>query len=90
MARKKRDEKRNARQLKIDFSNIESLEEFKSLAEEYDVSYSQMAELLIEQGKDAVRDGDLDISEYLTESRVPWLYRFAIDLKKFREDRKKK
>ena len=75
---------------KIYFSSEESREQLKKLAQRYDVSVSQMAELLIIFGEDAVMSGDLDIEDYLKESKLPWLNRFAIDLDKFKNRRKKR
>ena len=88
--KKERDDERRKRQLKIDFSSEENMQDFKDLADELGLSYSQLAELLIEHGKADIRDGELDVSEYLVPSKLPWLRERDIDVEAYQKERKKK
>lgn len=85
--KKKRDAERLTRQLKVDFESVEDLDDFKALAEELGVSYSQLARLFIEHGKYDYLEGKLNISDYLTEGKLHWLKAKDIDLDKYRKDR---
>jgi hypothetical protein len=85
--KQERDSKRVQRQLKVDFDSIEDLQDFKDLADELGVSYSQLARLFIEHGKADTRDGKLDLARYLIASKLPWLRDKDIDIDKFKEDR---
>ena len=88
--RKERDASRSKRQLKIDFDSVESLEDFKAIADEWGVSYTQLANLFIAHGKHDFIDGQLNLHEYLTKSKQDWLRDHDIDVKKYEEDRKKR
>jgi hypothetical protein len=88
--KKKRDKERYSRQLKVDFDSVDSYQDFRDLADELGVSYSQLAQLMIEHGKADIRDGGLDISQYLTDSKLPWLRDKDIDVDAYRKDRKKR
>lgn len=88
--KKKRQAERIKRQLKVDFSSEEALQSFKDKADEWGVSYSQLIELLTEYGTDAIINGDLNLSDYLIESKLPWLRERDIDVDKYRQQRKKK
>ncbi len=90
MSKKKqgRDRDRLKRQLRVDFDSIESLQDFKDLAEELGVSFSQLGLLLIEHGKADILEGKLDISQYLVESKLPWLRDKDIDIDAYRKRKK--
>lgn len=88
--KKKRREERQKRQIKVDFSSEEALQNFKEKADEWGVSYSQLMELLAEYGTDAILNGDLNLSEFLTESKLPWLRDWDIDVDRYRQKRKRK
>lgn len=66
------------------------MQDFKDLADELGLSYSQLAELLIEHGKADIRDGELDVSEYLVPGKLPWLRDRDIDVEAYQKERKKK
>ena len=76
-------EDRGKRQLKVDFSSEEALQRFKDKADKWNVSYSQLMELLAEYGMVAITNGDLDLSGYLTKSKLPWLRQWDIDINKY-------
>lgn len=86
----KRDPNRTKRQLKIDFSSEAAKKRFQDMADEWGVSYSQLAELLLEFGTDRILYGDLNLGDYLRKSKLPWIRTYDIDIDKFRQDIKKK
>lgn len=80
----KREEREAARKLKRIKLELESKEEIKAFAEEWGVPISQIVDLFILYGLESIEDGSIDLQEYLEDSRSP-LYRFIINLQKFRD-----
>lgn len=80
----KRDEREQARKLKRIKLELETKEEIKAFAEEWGVPISQVVDLFILYGLQSIEDGNIDLQEYLEDSRSP-LYRFVVNLKKFRD-----
>ena len=80
----KRDEREQARKLKRIKLELETKEEIKAFAEEWGVPISQVVDLFILYGLQSIEDGSIDLQEYLEDSRSP-LYRFVVNLKKFRD-----
>lgn len=87
---KKRDPGRGKRQLKTDFSSEEALQRFKDFCDENGLSYSHLMEAGAEYIIAAILSGDIDLTEYLLRSKLPWLRTYDIDLDKLREDLRKK
>ena len=87
--RRERDERRKRRTVKLEIPE-DTKDELYALAAEYGVPISQMAALLFEHGYEAIRNGEVDIAQYLTDSGAPQLFKHNIDLKKFLQNLKKK
>lgn len=86
--KERRQEARKARSVRYDL-DPELKQTIADLAAEYGVPQSQIASLLMEHGLDALRHGEIDVTQYLQPSRSP-LFDFTLDLDKFKDDKKKK
>jgi len=87
--RKDREARRKRRTVKLEIPE-DTKDELYALAAEYGVPISQMAALLFEFGYEAIRNGEVDISQYLTQSGAPQLFDHNLDLEEFKDDLKKK
>jgi hypothetical protein len=85
---KQRQENRKAGRVQYDLPP-ETKDDVAALAEELGVPQSQVAALLLEHGLEAVKKGEVDLSQYLVPSRSP-LFDYNLNLEKFRKDKKKK
>ena len=79
----KREEREAERLRKRIRLELESKDEIKAFAQEWGVPISQVVDLFIIHGLESIEDGSLDLQDFLKESRSP-LYRFVIDLNRFR------
>ena len=79
-----RQEKRKAGKVSYDLPP-EVKQTIADLAEELGVPQSQIATVLLVCGLDAMRNGEVNIAQYLIPSRSP-LHQYVIDLERFMND----
>lgn len=87
MAKKKWQEKHNLKSGSYELP-ADMKDNIDDVAGEIGVPKSQLVAALLLVGFDALESGDLDLAEYLSQSRSP-LYRYVIDLEKLKNDWKK-
>jgi hypothetical protein len=86
--KKEREEQRKARTIKLELPE-DIKQELIDLASELEVPTSQVAAILLDHGFEAIQNGEIDLSEYLQPSRSP-LFRYTLNIDKYKEDKKKK
>jgi hypothetical protein len=83
----KRAEREAIRQRKQIRLELESKAQIRAFAEQLGVPISQIVDLFIVYGLEGIENESIDLQEYLEESRSP-LYRFVINLQKFKDRNK--
>ncbi len=86
---KKRDKLRQKRRLQLEVDpGIK--EDLKALSDELGIPQSQIVALFILHGLDGIRSGEIDLAKYVESSGSPQLWKWNINLERFKRDKHKK
>lgn len=84
---RRKDAKKKRTQLDL---SPEIRERLRSMSDELGIPMSQLAELFLEHGMDAVAGGEIDLAKYIEPTGNPQFWKFNLNLDKFRRDKKAK
>lgn len=86
---KKWREKRKAKRAQFDL-DPQTKEELRALSAETGIPQSQLVELFIAYGLEGLRSGKIDLAKYVEPSGSPQLWKYNLNIDKFKKDKDKK